>query len=99
MDADARRHRLRARRAADGLGLYPQAAAAVPAFRRAAHPRCPGGVPGDRRCGMSIAARDAARHPAPAFLTQGFRPFFLAAGLWSATAIALPSRFDPLTWH
>lgn len=50
------------------------------------------------------------RHPAPAFLTQSFRPFFLAAGLWSATAIALwivmfatgtalPSRFDPLTWH
>ena len=59
---------------------------------------------------MSIAARDAARRPVPAFLTQGFRPFFLAAGLWSATAIALwivmfttgialPSRFDPLTWH
>jgi uncharacterized protein involved in response to NO len=44
------------------------------------------------------------------FLTQGFRPFFLAAGLWSAAALALwivmlatgttmPSRFDPLTWH
>lgn len=59
---------------------------------------------------MSIVARDAARRLAPAFLTQGFRPFFLAAGLWSATAIALwivmfatgialPSRFDPLTWH
>jgi uncharacterized protein involved in response to NO len=59
---------------------------------------------------MSIAAGDVARRPTPAFLTQGFRPFFLAAGLWSATAIglwivmfatgiALPSRFDPLTWH
>jgi uncharacterized protein involved in response to NO len=40
----------------------------------------------------------------------GFRPFFLAAGLWSAVAIAiwilmlatgipLPSRFDPMSWH
>ncbi|MGO8918950.1 MAG: NnrS family protein [Stellaceae bacterium] len=59
---------------------------------------------------MSIAARDAARRPTPAFLTQGFRPFFLAAGLWSAAALALwivmlatgtavPSRFDPLAWH
>ena len=45
-----------------------------------------------------------------AFLTLGFRPFFLAAGLWSAAALALwiamlvvgaavPSRFDPLAWH
>ncbi|HEX5319029.1 MAG TPA: NnrS family protein [Stellaceae bacterium] len=43
-------------------------------------------------------------------LTCGFRPFFLAAGLWSAVALALwivmftagsalPSRFDPLAWH
>lgn len=51
-----------------------------------------------------------ASHSTPAFLTQGFRPFFLAAGLWSAAALALwiimlatgtaaPSRFDPLTWH
>ncbi|MEO6780207.1 MAG: NnrS family protein, partial [Bradyrhizobium sp.] len=40
----------------------------------------------------------------PAFLSQGFRPFFLATGLWSAVALAvwivmfatgstLPSRF------
>lgn len=39
-----------------------------------------------------------------------FRPFFLAASLWSAFALmlwialfttgaTLPSRFDPLTWH
>jgi len=46
----------------------------------------------------------------PAILTQGFRPFFLAAALWSAAALALwivmlvagvapPSRFDPLSWH
>lgn len=41
---------------------------------------------------------------------NGFRPFFLAAGLWAVAAMAvwivvlltgadLPSRFDPLTWH
>jgi uncharacterized protein involved in response to NO len=59
---------------------------------------------------MNIAAEDLAWPPTPTFLTQGFRPFFLAAGFWSATAIALwvgvltarielPSRFDPLTWH
>ncbi len=49
-------------------------------------------------------------HLVPAIFTQRVRPFFLAAGLWSAvalalwivmltTGIALPSRFDPLTWH
>ena len=59
---------------------------------------------------MNIAAEDLAWPPTLIFLTQGFRPFFLAAGFWSATAIALwvavliagvelPSRFDPLTWH
>ncbi len=45
-----------------------------------------------------------------AFFSQGFRPFFLGAAIWSITAIsiwvtmlitgmALPSRFDPLSWH
>ncbi|MGH8300373.1 MAG: NnrS family protein, partial [Steroidobacteraceae bacterium] len=45
-----------------------------------------------------------------AFVSYGFRPFFLAAGLWAAAAIglwiavltgglSLPTRFDPLTWH
>ncbi|HVS76529.1 MAG TPA: NnrS family protein, partial [Steroidobacteraceae bacterium] len=43
-------------------------------------------------------------------LSYGFRPFFLAAALWSAVAIgiwiamlttglSLPSRLDPLAWH
>lgn len=43
-------------------------------------------------------------------LQQGFRPFFLVAAFWSAAAmalwlllleghVALPSRFDPLSWH
>jgi uncharacterized protein involved in response to NO len=46
----------------------------------------------------------------PVFFTEGFRPFFLAAALWAAIALALwivlfatgtalPSRFDPLSWH
>jgi len=45
-----------------------------------------------------------------AIFSQGFRPFFFGAAIWSVTAIgiwivmlitgaALPSRFDPLTWH
>ena len=59
---------------------------------------------------MSIIAEDLTRRRMPTLLTQGFRPFFLAAGLWAAGALALwivmfatgavlPSRFDPLTWH
>jgi uncharacterized protein involved in response to NO len=59
---------------------------------------------------MSIALdRPATRH-VPIFFSIGFRPFFLAAALWSALAltlwivmltqgIAFPSRFDPLSWH
>jgi len=46
----------------------------------------------------------------PALLSAGFRPFFLLAGLWAALAVplwlavlsgrvALPSAFDPVTWH
>jgi uncharacterized protein involved in response to NO len=46
----------------------------------------------------------------PAILLLGFRPFFLAAGLWSAFAVGLwllvfagqiesPGAFDPFTWH
>lgn len=42
--------------------------------------------------------------------TQGFRPFFLAAASWAVlalalwmamffTGMALPSRFDPVSWH
>ena len=56
----------------------------------------------------SNSARRAAA--GPAILRQGFRPFFLAAGVWAASAvalwlaviagaIALPSAFDPITWH
>ncbi len=56
---------------------------------------------------MAIPAAD--RQPA-ALWSMGFRPFFLAAGVWAAlaltiwivvflTASTLPSRFDPLIWH
>ena len=58
----------------------------------------------------AAATRRAPAQGCPAVLTQGFRPFFLAAGIWSMAAIAiwivmlatgstLPSRFDPLSWH
>jgi len=50
------------------------------------------------------------RGDSSAFLALAFRPFFLAASVWSALSLAmwitmfmaglaLPSRFDPLTWH
>jgi uncharacterized protein involved in response to NO len=59
---------------------------------------------------MSSAVSGVAGRGTPVFLTQGFRPFFLAAGLWAAAALtlwivmlatgeALPSRLDPLSWH
>ncbi|MGH6904329.1 MAG: NnrS family protein [Geminicoccaceae bacterium] len=46
----------------------------------------------------------------PALLRQGFRPFFLGAGLWALVAmtlwvaalqgyLALPTAFDPVAWH
>ncbi len=49
-------------------------------------------------------------HAGPAILGYGYRPFFLAAGLWATLALALwlsafegapvlASVFDPLTWH
>jgi len=58
----------------------------------------------------TLAADPATRRPTPAFLTHGFRPFFLAAASWAIIALALwlamffgyvqlPTRFDPLAWH
>jgi uncharacterized protein involved in response to NO len=46
----------------------------------------------------------------PAFFRQGFRPFFLGAGVWAVAAVAawlaafrglvsIPTAFDPVTWH
>lgn len=59
---------------------------------------------------MNLGAEQARVRREPAVLTLGFRPFFLAAGLWAAaalaiwtvmlqTGLALPSQFDPLAWH
>jgi len=59
---------------------------------------------------MSIADRRGTQGVAPAFLSYGFRPFFLMGALWSAAALlvwivifvaggSLPSRFEPLDWH
>jgi uncharacterized protein involved in response to NO len=59
---------------------------------------------------MTIADRRGAQRVVPTFLSYGFRPFFLLAGIWSAAALLLwivflmlgailPSRFDPLSWH
>ena len=57
-----------------------------------------------------VGANVPAGRAVPVFLTGGFRPFFLAAAIWSAAALGLwiavlasgarlPSRFDPLAWH
>jgi uncharacterized protein involved in response to NO len=46
----------------------------------------------------------------PALLRQGFRPFFLGAGVWAVVAmvlwisaiqgyVAIPTLFDPIGWH
>jgi uncharacterized protein involved in response to NO len=62
---------------------------------------------------MSRAESGVARrrdYDGPALFRQGFRPFFLAAGLWGALALPLwlaqflgalelPLLFDPLAWH
>lgn len=59
---------------------------------------------------MSVAGAHTLTGGTPALLTQGFRPFFLAAGLWAVAALGvwifmltmgttLPSRFTPLDWH
>jgi uncharacterized protein involved in response to NO len=56
---------------------------------------------------LALKPRDVA---VPPLLTLAFRPFFLAAAPWSVIALliwivslltgtALPSRFDPLSWH
>ena len=59
---------------------------------------------------MSTTAEQMRAWSGPALLTYGFRPFFLGAGIWAALAmalwipmlsghIALPTRFDPVSWH
>lgn len=59
---------------------------------------------------MSLAVEHSQTRRRSALLSYGFRPFFLAAGIWAAVALGiwivilrtgetLPSRFDPLAWH
>ncbi len=59
---------------------------------------------------MLVSSAHMRRSEVPAVWALAFRPFFLAAGIWSALALALwmamlvgvlalPSQFDPLTWH
>ncbi len=59
---------------------------------------------------MTVAGKRPIVLSSSAWLSHGFRPFFLAAGLWALLALALwidlwwtgqalPSRFDPLDWH
>ncbi len=59
---------------------------------------------------MAMPAVQAARSKPFAVWRMAFRPFFLAACVWSAAALtgwiamilaghSMPSRFDPLTWH
>ena len=59
---------------------------------------------------MTTASQRSSRSGEFAIFAQGFRPFFFGAAVWSVAAIgiwvamlttgaALPSRFDPLTWH
>jgi uncharacterized protein involved in response to NO len=61
-------------------------------------------------CLMAMPAAENVESRRLAIWTMAFRPFFLLAGVWSAaalggwivmfmTGLALPSRFDPLTWH
>ena len=59
---------------------------------------------------MAIAAPTMVASPGAGLWALAFRPFFLAAAIWAALALtlwivlfttggALPSRFDPLSWH
>ena len=59
---------------------------------------------------MSTTAEQMRAWTGPGIFTYGFRPFFFAAGLWAALAMAvwivmlsgrdvLPTAFDPVSWH
>ena len=67
----------------------------------------------EQRSTILIGERAAKRRQAvsgPAMLSQGFRPFFLLAGIWAPLSIslfipmfqghiALPTAFDAVAWH
>lgn len=59
---------------------------------------------------MTTTAQKVRAYSGPAVLSYGFRPFFLAAGIWAALAMAvwllmlaevleLPTAFGPIQWH
>src|ERR1051326_4720648 len=59
---------------------------------------------------ISIGQSAPRRHAGPAFISAGFRPFFLCAALWAALAIplwlaayehgyALPGALPAMLWH
>ncbi|GJM01815.1 MAG: short-chain dehydrogenase [Rhodomicrobium sp.] len=59
---------------------------------------------------MSSTAEQMRAWRGPAILTFGFRPFFFGAAVWAVLAmvlwlmmlsgaLAIPSAFDPVTWH
>ena len=59
---------------------------------------------------MTTTAQKIRSYRGPAILSYGFRPFFLFAAAWSATAVALwlpllagslhlPTALDPIQWH
>ena len=59
---------------------------------------------------MTAAEHRISGRSGPAFLSLGFRPFFLSAALWAALSMALwilmlrgqpvlPTAFDPVSWH
>jgi uncharacterized protein involved in response to NO len=59
---------------------------------------------------MTSTAEQMRAWRGPAILTYGFRPFFFGGALWAALAmvlwvpmlsghLALPTRFDPVSWH
>ncbi|NBC37219.1 short-chain dehydrogenase [Novosphingobium sp. FSY-8] len=59
---------------------------------------------------MTSTAEQSRSWQGPALFAYGFRPFFLAAGLWAGLAMALwigmlagrfalPTAFDPVSWH
>jgi uncharacterized protein involved in response to NO len=59
---------------------------------------------------VTTSDKQRVEHDLPPVWSLAFRPFFLAASLWSVVAltfwtalfaagVTLPSRFDPLNWH
>jgi len=70
-----------------------------------------GGPPGQRHAMSMPAALQRRRdYAGPAIFAYGFRPFFLAAGLWAAFGVllwlpqymglvTLPTHFSALDWH